>query len=63
MLLDEIPLDDGVQIVDVASAAFKPIDLALLAKADAGFKKTAFGALLTFNQSWYAQGVTVGGKV
>jgi hypothetical protein len=60
LLLDEIPLDDGVQIVDVASASFKPIDLKLLAQADAGFKKTAFGALLTFNQSWYAQGVTLG---
>lgn len=60
LLLDEIPLNDGETVVNVTSPAFKPLDLSLLAKADAGFKKTAFGALLTFNQSWYAQGVTLG---
>lgn len=60
LLMDEIKLDDGEQIVDVASPDFKPLDLARLALGDAGFKKIAFGALLTFNQSWYAQGVTLG---
>ncbi len=60
LLLEAIPLEEGVQIVDVGSKAFKPIDLSILAKNDTGFKKTAFGALLTFNQAWYAQGVTLG---
>ncbi len=60
LLLDEIPLDDGAQLVDVTAAAFKPVDLAILAKSETGFRKTAFGALLTFNQSWYSQGVTLG---
>ena len=60
LLLDEIPQDAAAGILDLTAPSFKPIDLAALAKADAGFKKTAFGALLTFNQSWYAQGVTLG---
>lgn len=60
LLLDEIPLNDGEKLVDVTGLGFKPLDLEVLAKADVGFKKAAFGALLTFNQSWYAQGVTLG---
>jgi len=35
-------------------------DLAALAAGDSGFQTVAFGALLTFNQSWFAQGVTLG---
>ncbi|WP_176049196.1 hypothetical protein [Paraburkholderia kururiensis] len=49
-----------MQIIDISAPAFRPIDLSILAKADTGFKKAAFGALLTFNQSWFAQGVTLG---
>jgi hypothetical protein len=60
LLMDAIEPDDGQALVDVSGAAFKPLDLATLAKEDTGFKKIAFGALLTFNQSWYAQGVTLG---
>lgn len=60
LLMDEIQMGDGEAIVDIASPNFKPLDLAKLASGDAGFKKIAFGALLTFNQSWYAQGVTLG---
>ena len=60
LVLDEIPLDDGEQLTDVTGIGFEPLDLEVLAQADAGFKKTAFGALLTFSQSWYAQGVTLG---
>lgn len=60
LLIDDIPAPDGVDLVDVNSAEFAPLDLASLAKGDAGFQKVAFGALLTFNQSWYAQGVTLG---
>ncbi|HSV65019.1 MAG TPA: hypothetical protein VLJ59_03800 [Mycobacteriales bacterium] len=60
LLLDTIPLNENEQLVDVTGLGFKPIDLQVLARADAGFKRTAFGALLTFNQSWFAQGVTLG---
>lgn len=60
LLLDEIPHEQDEPIVDLTGPSFKPLDLGVLAKADAGFKKTAFGALLTFNQSWFAQGVTLG---
>ena len=36
------------------------VDIAPAAGAEFGFKKPAFGALLTFSQSWYAQAVTLG---
>ncbi len=53
--------DDAVaDLVDVGSKAFVPIDLGALADGDAGFKKVAFGALLTYTQSWFSQGVTLG---
>ncbi|BBH18671.1 hypothetical protein Back11_00160 [Paenibacillus baekrokdamisoli] len=60
LLMDEIHIGDGETIADIASPNFKPLDLAKLASGDAGFKRIAFGALLTFTQSWYAQGVTLG---
>ncbi len=60
LLMDEIQLENREAVVDIAGAAFKPLDLAKLAAGDAGFKRIAFGALLTINQSWYAQGVTLG---
>lgn len=60
VVLDEIPMDDGTDIIDVVSHSFKPINIKELARFDAGFKKVAFGALLTFNQSWYSQGVALG---
>ena len=60
LLLDEIPRAEGEAIIDVRSSAFKPLDLSVLAQSDTGFKKTALGALLTFSQSWFAQGVTLG---
>ncbi|MBK6539024.1 MAG: hypothetical protein IPG09_15070 [Ignavibacteria bacterium] len=53
-------MDDGTDIIDVVSHSFKPINIKELARFDAGFKKVAFGALLTFNQSWYSQGVALG---
>ncbi|GFN30044.1 hypothetical protein [Paenibacillus xylaniclasticus] len=59
LLMDQIH-DDNEKLIDIASPSFKPIDIGALAAGDAGFKKIAFGALLTFNQSWYAQGVTLG---
>lgn len=60
LVLDEIPLEPGVALMDLDAKTFKPVDLALLARMDAGFKRVAYGALLTFNQSWFAQGVTLG---
>lgn len=60
LLLDEIPRDDDEPIIDVRGPDFQPLNLNVLAQGDSGFKKTAFGALLTFNQSWFAQGVTLG---
>jgi len=59
LLMDQIHSEDE-KITDIASKDFKPIDIGALAAGDAGFKKIAFGALLTMNQSWYAQGVTLG---
>lgn len=60
LLMDEIKMDDGEEILSITSPKFQPIDLARLKDGDSGFKKVAFGALLTINQSWYAQGVTLG---
>lgn len=60
LLMDAIQGPDGAALTDVASANFTPLNLAALAAGDSGFKTVAFGALLTFNQSWYAQGVTLG---
>jgi len=59
LLMDQIHSEDE-KITDIASKDFKPIDIGALAAGDAGFKKIAFGALLTMNQSWYAQGVMLG---
>lgn len=52
--------DAVANLVDVASDDFAPIDLTALAGGDAGFTKVAFGALLTYTQSWFSQGVTLG---
>jgi hypothetical protein len=60
LLMDEIKLSDSDAVTDVLGPQFVPLDLSKLAVADAGFKEVAFGALLTFSQSWYAQGVTLG---
>ncbi|MBD5799425.1 hypothetical protein BHU24_04560 [Bacillus pseudomycoides] len=37
-----------------------PIDIQATIKDDFGFKNLATGAILTFSQSWYTQGVTLG---
>jgi hypothetical protein len=60
LFMDKISVGPDDQFVDLESSAFRPIDISRLALADAGFKKVAFGALLTMNQSWFAQGVTLG---
>lgn len=58
LVMDEIPHDGD--LIDVTGQAFRPLDLAAIGKIDSGFTKVAYGALLTFTQSWYAQGVTLG---
>ena len=60
LLLDEIRLADGDQLVSITAPEFKPIGLDKLASIDTGFKRVAFGALLTFNQSWFSIGVALG---
>jgi hypothetical protein len=60
LLMDEIKLSQSDTLLDVTSATFQPVSLDKLAQMSAGFKRIAYGALLTFNQSWYAQGVTLG---
>jgi hypothetical protein len=40
--------------------AVGPIDIAPTVSSDFGFKAPAVGAMLTFAQSWFAQGVTLG---
>ncbi|GAA3545177.1 hypothetical protein AFL01nite_15820 [Aeromicrobium flavum] len=59
LLMDEITTVDE-QRINILDREFKPLDLAELAVADRGFNRVAFGALLTFTQSWFAQGVTLG---
>lgn len=60
LLMDEIRLGPNDALVDLASEAFTPISIDKLTQLNAGFKHVAYGALLTFNQSWYAQAVTLG---
>jgi hypothetical protein len=60
LLMDEIPVGDGDQFVDLSDPDFQPLDLKKLEQMDAGFKRVAYGALLTYRQSWYAHGVTLG---
>lgn len=61
LVLDEILRPDGAPpLIDVASGAFGPIDVAPVAAPDFGFNTLGLGALLTFNQSWFMQGVTLG---
>jgi hypothetical protein len=60
LLMDEISVGPDDRFVDLQSNDFRPIEISKLSLADAGFKKVALGALLTMNQSWFAQGVTLG---
>lgn len=60
LIMDEIKFESGTPPIDMLSSAFEPIDITRLSKGDTGFKKLALGALLTINQSWFVQGVTLG---
>jgi hypothetical protein len=61
LLLDQIQRDASApDLIDVAGAGFAPVDIAPVAQADFGFRGIGLGALLTFNQSWFMHGVTLG---
>jgi hypothetical protein len=47
-------------LIDLAGPAFTPIDAAQVADAGFGFSTLGLGMLLTLNQSWFMQGVTLG---
>ena len=56
LVLDSVEDDRGENPLEQAGQ----VDIAPIAGPDFGFKRPAIGALLTFSQSWYAQGVTLG---
>ncbi len=56
LVLDSVEDDRGQKPLEHAGQ----VDITPVAGADFGFKRPAVGALLTFSQSWYAQGVTLG---
>ena len=56
LVLDPLEEQPGAQPLEAAGQ----VDVAPAAAPDFGFKKPAVGALLTFAQSWYAQGVSLG---
>ncbi|WP_377641822.1 hypothetical protein [Oryzobacter terrae] len=61
LVLDHLLRPDGAPpLVDVGSSDFQPIDIAPVAAPDFGFTTLGLGALLTLNQSWFMQGVTLG---
>ena len=57
LVLDAVGQGDGTQALESAEA----IDLtAALGTLSGGFKRLATGAMLSFSQSWFAQGLTLG---
>jgi hypothetical protein len=57
LVIDAVPEPaEGTEPIEKAP----PIDLASALAAPAGFGRLATGALLTFSQSWFAQGLTLG---
>ncbi len=57
LVLDAVAPSEGTQALESTDA----IDLtAALGTGAGGFKRLATGALLSFSQSWYAQGLTLG---
>jgi hypothetical protein len=61
LLLDEIRRSDSAPpLIDLTSPDFRPVDLSPVTAPDFGFHTIGTGALLTFNQSWFMQGVTLG---
>ena len=61
LVLDQILRPDNAPpLIDLAGPDFSPIDAAQVADADFGFTTLGLGMLLTLNQSWFMQGVTLG---
>ena len=61
LVLDHLLRPDGAPpLIDVAGPNFAPVDVAPVADPNFGFQTLGIGALLTFNQSWFMQGVTLG---
>lgn len=61
LVLDRILRPDNAPpLIDLAGPDFSPIDAAQVADADFGFNTLGLGMLLTLNQSWFMQGVTLG---
>lgn len=61
LVLDQILRPDTAPpLIDLAGPDFSPIDAAQVADADFGFTTLGLGMLLTLNQSWFMQGVTLG---
>lgn len=61
LVLDEILRPDNAPpLIDIASPQFTPIDATRVTDADFGFSTLGLGMLLTLNQSWFMQGVTLG---
>jgi hypothetical protein len=61
LVLDHLLRPDGAPpLIDVAGPDFAPVDVAPVADPNFGFQTLGIGALLTFNQSWFMQGVTLG---
>ena len=55
LVIDHVKADGAVDL-----AAAGPVDISPALDADFGFSAPAVGARLTFEQSWYAHGVTLG---
>jgi hypothetical protein len=61
LVLDQILRPDNAPaLIDLAGPDFAPIDAAQVSDADFGFSTLGLGMLLTLNQSWFMQGVTLG---
>ena len=57
LVIDE--LEENVALLKKLETA-GPVDISPVTGADFGFKKPAIGAMLTYSQSWFAQGVALG---
>jgi hypothetical protein len=61
LVLDHLLRPDGAPpLIDIAGPNFAPVDIAPVADPSFGFQTLGIGAMLTFNQSWFMQGVTLG---
>jgi hypothetical protein len=60
LVFDGVGQQTQDQTLDILSEAFAPLDVFDATATSWGFDKVAFGALLTFSQSWYMEGVTLG---